>query len=147
MFQNLSSRHPDKVAAVIGFDEPLAHQIEAGSDVYLMPSRFEPCGLNQMYSLAYGTMPLVRAVGGLADSVVDFNPGTRDRATGVVFKDYDGRSFFNAVKRSVNLYHQPTSRRQVVRSGMKRDSSWLRSAEHYVSVYRKTQALNKVYDD
>ncbi len=78
MFQDLSSRQPDKVAAFIGFDEPLAHQIEAGSDVYLMPSRFEPCGLNQMYSLAYGTMPLVRAVGGLADSVVDFNPSTRD---------------------------------------------------------------------
>ncbi len=141
MFQNLSSRHPDKVAACIGFDEPLAHQIEAGSDVYLMPSRFEPCGLNQMYSLAYGTMPLVRAVGGLADSVVDFNPSTRDRATGVVFNKYDGASFFDAVKRSVNLYHEPASRRQVVRSGMKRDSSWLQSAKHYVSVYRKSQTI------
>ena len=143
MFQNLSARHPDKVATFIGFDDPLAHQIEAGSDVYLMPSRFEPCGLNQMYSLAYGSIPLVRAVGGLADSVVDFNPSTRSRATGVVFKDYNGRSFFNAVRRSVDLYHQPTARRQVVRSGMRRDSSWLRSAEQYVSVYRKSQSFRE----
>lgn len=141
MFQNLSWRYPDKVAAFIGFDDPLAHQIEAGSDVYLMPSRFEPCGLNQMYSLAYGSIPLVRSVGGLADSVVDFNPRTGDRATGVVFNNYDGRSFFNAVRRSVDLYHEPESRRQVVRSGMKRDSSWLRSAEQYLSVYRRSQEL------
>jgi starch synthase len=87
-------------------------------------------------------MPLVRAVGGLADSVVDFNPRTRDHATGVVFNEYDGRSFFDAVNRSVSLYHQSESRRKVVRSGMKRDSSWLQSAEKYISVYRKSQAFN-----
>lgn len=142
MLQELSVRRPDKVATSIGFDEPLAHQIEAGADLYLMPSRFEPCGLNQMYSLAYGTMPLVRAVGGLADSVVDSNPQTiaDQSATGVVFRDYKGPSFVNAVKRCVELYHAPGSRRQVVRSGMRCDSSWQRSAEKYVSVYRKAIA-------
>lgn len=138
MFRELSQRYPDKVAATIGFDEAMAHQIEAGSDVFLMPSRFEPCGLNQMYSLAYGTIPLVRSVGGLEDSVVDSTTETiaDGTATGVKFADYDASEFFRTFERSLALYHDGESRRRVIRSGMQRDSSWSRSARDYMSVYR-----------
>ena len=87
MWRRLAARHPDRIGVQVGFDEGLAHLIEAGADAFLMPSRFEPCGLNQMYSLRYGTIPIVRAVGGLADTVVDYAPGRRN-ATGIVFEEY-----------------------------------------------------------
>lgn len=138
LFRDLMAKYPDKVAAHIGFDESLAHQIEAGSDIFLMPSRFEPCGLNQMYSLAYGTIPLVRKVGGLADSVVDASAATLSdgTATGIVFDDYDATSFFDAFQRVLALYLNSAQRQQVVRKGMLRASSWTESASRYESVYR-----------
>jgi starch synthase len=138
MFEELSAKYPDKVAAMIGFDEPLAHQIEAGSDVFLMPSRFEPCGLNQLYSLAYGTIPLVRSVGGLADSVVDSTPEAvaNGDATGLAFAEYNGQEFFKTFKRSLNLYNDATTRGQIIRRGMQQDSSWASSAQKYVAVYQ-----------
>lgn len=142
MFRELQQRYPNKVAAHIGFDESLAHQIEAGSDVFLMPSRFEPCGLNQMYSLAYGTIPLIRKVGGLADSVVDASPTalSNDTATGIVFDDYDAEKFFHAFERALWLYNDEAKREQVIRRGMSRDSSWTRSASEYLSVYEDAVA-------
>lgn len=144
MFQDLTLRYPGKVAANIGFNERLAHQIEAGADIFLMPSRFEPCGLNQMYSLAYGTFPLVRAVGGLADSVVDAHPETiaDGSATGISFYDYSSDEFYRAFERALVVYHNPAIRREVIRSGMSQDFSWKRSAQHYISVYR--DALDEV---
>ncbi|MCA9214492.1 MAG: glycogen synthase GlgA [Planctomycetales bacterium] len=140
MLRELARKHPDKVSTTIGFDERLAHQIEAGSDFYLMPSRYEPCGLNQMYSLAYGTVPLVRAVGGLADSVVDTNVDSiaNGTATGIVFRKYDGGTFFDAVSRCLKLYQDPTNHHKVIRAGMRYDSTWSRSANEYLATYENT---------
>lgn len=142
LFRDLMARYPDKVSAHIGFDESLAHQIEAGSDIFLMPSRFEPCGLNQMYSLAYGTIPLVRNVGGLADSVVDSSADAlaNDTATGIVFDDYDSEEFFKSFHRALILYRNDSMRQQVIRRGMSRASSWTQSADRYESVYKDAQA-------
>jgi starch synthase len=142
--KELSARHPKQVAATIGFDEDLAHRIEAGADGYLMPSRFEPCGLNQMYSLRYGTVPVVRSVGGLADSVVDTNDETLadGRATGFRFDDYNSIAFAERVERAVKLFHDKETWKQVAQTGMKQDLSWNRSAAEYETVYRK--AVEKI---
>lgn len=137
--RHLSERYESRVAVMIGFDDSLAHQIEGGSDLFLMPSRFEPCGLNQMYSLRYGTVPIVRRVGGLADSVIDVTPETlaAGSATGFVFEEYSGGQLAEAVERAVETFHQPAVWEQIVRAGMSVDWSWTRSAEQYVEVYRK----------
>lgn len=139
--RNLSEQHPGKVAALIGFDDSLAHQIEAGADAFLMPSRFEPCGLNQMYSLRYGTIPVVRKVGGLADSVVDATPETIEdgTATGVVFGEYSSSALATAVERTIDLYRQPTVWRDIMTTGMSLDWSWRSSAAGYEQVYRRAQ--------
>jgi starch synthase len=136
--KRLADQYPSRVGLMIGFDDSLAHQIEAGSDAFLMPSRFEPCGLNQMYSLRYGTVPVVRRVGGLADSVIDANHKTlADKsATGFVFNDYDSSQLTETIERTVATYRQPTVWEQIVRSGMAIDWSWNRSAQRYVEVYR-----------
>ena len=137
--RELAGRYPGKVAAEIGFDESLAHQIEAGADMFLMPSRFEPCGLNQMYSLRYGTVPIVRNVGGLADSVENFESESESlqTATGFVFIDYSKELLAETIEKAVSYYRMPDVWKQIVRNGMSRDWSWNRSAQEYVSVYRK----------
>lgn len=138
-------RYPGRVATVIGFDDGLAHRIEAGADAYLMPSRFEPCGLNQQYSLLYGTLPIVHAVGGLADSVVDTTPETlaNGTATGFQFFDYHPDAFVAAVWRAVGLFtHYRADWTQVMRHGMLHDSSWRHSAQEYLDVYQR--AINHV---
>ncbi|APZ93818.1 glycogen synthase GlgA [Fuerstiella marisgermanici] len=144
--QHLAEHNPGKVAAVIGFDDGLAHQIEAGVDSFLMPSRFEPCGLNQMYSLRYGTLPVVRLVGGLADSVVDVNPATiqDNTATGFVFEEYSSTALAEAVERAVEVYRQPDVWHQLMINGMSIDWSWHTSAMRYADVYR--QALERRHD-
>lgn len=141
LLQDLAHRHPEKVAARIGYNEALAHQIEAGADACLMPSRFEPCGLNQMYSLMYGTVPVVRTVGGLADSVVDATPETiRDgSATGIRFDDYSGPALAAAVRRAVDLFRKPEMWKGLIAAGMTQDWSWSRSAAGYLDVYRRAQ--------
>lgn len=135
----LADHYPDKVATVIGFDESLAHQIEAGSDAFLMPSRFEPCGLNQMYSLRYGTLPIVRKVGGLADSVVDTNTETLQlgTATGFVFDDYSSDQMATTIERAVSFYRDTEAWKKVMSHGMSCDWSWTTSARHYVETYHK----------
>ncbi len=137
--RDLSERCRDRVAVMIGFDDSLAHQIEAGSDVFLMPSRFEPCGLNQMYSLRYGTVPIVRRVGGLADSVTDTRPETTasGTATGFVFNDYCSTQLAETIERAVDSYRQPDIWSQLIHNGMSADWSWTRSAQQYVDVYRR----------
>ena len=137
----LARRHPRKVAAHIGFDDGLAHLIEAGSDVFLMPSRFEPCGLNQLYSLRYGTVPIVRRVGGLADSVEDTTHRSLEdgTATGFVFDEYSAGQLAETIERVIAAYRQPPVWLQIVRAGMSRDWSWTRSATRYVDVYRRAQ--------
>jgi len=139
--ERLSFRYPGQVAATIGFDEELAHRIEGGADGYLMPSRFEPCGLNQMYSLRYGTVPIVRSVGGLADSVVDTNEETlaEHRATGFRFDEYSPQAFADRVGRAVDLYQDRKTWKQVAQTGMRQDLSWNRSAAEYETVYRKAE--------
>jgi starch synthase len=139
MLVRLSRRYPDKLKATIGFDEKLAHQIEAGADSYLMPSRFEPSGLNQMYSLIYGTVPIVRSVGGLADSVVDASPANlaAGTANGFSFREYDDRALYEQVCRAVDMYTDRPTWLQLVKNGMGRDWSWNRSAQGYVETYER----------
>jgi len=125
---------PDRLAVRIGFDEGLAHRIEAGADVFLMPSRFEPCGLNQMYSLRYGTVPVVRAVGGLQDTVEDYDGW--NRGTGFKFRDYQPAAFLLAVRRALEVHRDRRAWRGLVARGMAEDFSWERSAASYEALYR-----------
>ncbi len=136
--QGLADMYPDKMAATLGYDESLAHLIEAGSDVFLMPSRFEPCGLNQMYSQRYGTLPIVRKTGGLADTVVDTLPETiaNRSATGFVFNEASASSLLEAVKRAMLLYSDQKTWAKIQANAMKKDFSWRHSAEQYLTLYR-----------
>jgi len=136
LWTGLAAKHPERIAAHIGFDEGLAHLIEGGADIFLMPSRFEPCGLNQMYSLRYGTVPVVRAVGGLADTVRDYAPGDGN-ATGFVFTDYTGRALLGALGRALALYRDSASWRAVQLAAMREDNSWDHSAQEYVRIYER----------
>jgi len=140
----LTTRFPDVLSVTLGFDNALAHQIEAGVDAFLMPSRFEPCGLNQMYSMRYGTVPIVRRVGGLADTVTDVSPEavSADGATGFVFEEYTPQALIHAVKRAVAAFQDQTLWSRIVRTGMQRDFSWNHSAQEYVRVYDR--ALQRV---
>ena len=125
---------PDRMAVRLGFDEGLAHRIEAGADVFLMPSRFEPCGLNQMYSLRYGTVPVVRAVGGLDDTVEDYDGW--NRGTGFKFREYSPPALLLAVRRALETFRDRRAWRGLVARGMAQDFSWGRSAETYEQLYR-----------
>jgi starch synthase len=133
LFRKLAAQYPDKLLVKVGFDVALSHQIEAGSDMFLMPSRYEPCGLNQMYSLKYGTVPVVRATGGLDDTIerLDGKAGT-----GFKFSEYTPRALLNALQQAVECYRQPKTWRQVIINGMKKDFSWGNSAKQYVKVYQ-----------
>ncbi|HET9463688.1 MAG TPA: glycogen synthase GlgA [Thiobacillus sp.] len=133
----LAKQHPERVFVEIGYDEPLAHLIEAGADLFLMPSRFEPCGLNQMYSLRYGTPPVVFKTGGLADTVVDTNEATlKDAsATGFVFDTADVASFLDAIRRALDLYRQPKQWRRLQQTGMRQSFDWSESADRYLALY------------
>jgi starch synthase len=135
-FQNLAHRHPDKVAVRIGYDHALSHRIEAGSDFYLMPSRFEPCGLNQMYSLRYGSVPVVRAVGGLDDSIIDPTEDP-EAATGIKFYSYSSRALAKAIRKALVLYAEPELYRHFQANGMTVDFSWERTSGKYVAMYRR----------
>jgi starch synthase len=134
-FQSLAQRFADRVSYRAGFDEPLAHLIEAGSDIFLMPSRYEPCGLNQMYSLRYGTIPVVRNTGGLADSVQHFDPGT-GRGTGCVFNDYDVPAVRWAVNTVLDWHADGRSWLPLMQNAMAKDFSWGRQIQEYESLYR-----------
>ncbi len=129
----LERRFRDRFAVWIGFDEPLAHLVEAGSDFFVMPSKFEPCGLNQMYSLLYGTVPVVRSVGGLKDTVVDLS---EREATGVRFEAYSAEALLSALERARGLWAEPKQLLEVRRRGMAQDFSWDRAAQAYERVYR-----------
>jgi starch synthase len=140
MWTGLAARHPSRVGAYIGFEESLAHLIEGGADIFLMPSRYEPCGLNQMYSLRYGTVPVVRAVGGLADTVDDYAPGN-PQSTGFVFQEYTGRALLDALGRALGLFRDRAAWRALQTAGMRRDNSWDHSAGEYVRIYGKALEL------
>jgi len=135
--QKLADLYPDKIAITISYDEALAHLIEAGADIFLMPSRFEPCGLNQMYSQRYGTIPIVRKTGGLADTVIDSLPESlaKHTASGIVFNEASSSSLLEAIKRAMILYSFPDTWKEIQSSAMKMDFSWHRSAEQYLALY------------
>jgi starch synthase len=133
-FQRLKERAPQRVAIYRGFNEPLAHQIEAGADIFLMPSLFEPCGLNQMYSMRYGTVPVVRATGGLDDTVERFDPETGS-GTGFKFGPYNAQALLGEVREALHWYSRPDAWRRIQSNGMRVDNSWGAAARKYVRLY------------
>jgi len=138
--REIAAAHPGDMAVVFAYDESLAHRIEAGADMFLMPSLFEPCGLNQLYSLRYGTLPLVREVGGLADTVVDSNPGNLadGSATGFVFQRPEAGELLATVRRAADLWHDQARWRRIQQTAMEQDFSWQRSARHYLELYNSS---------
>jgi starch synthase len=138
-FEKMSSKYSKKFSCYLGFSDELAHLIEAGADMFLMPSKYEPCGLNQMYSLVYGTIPIVRETGGLADTVVKFNEKTGE-GSGFVFKKYDAAEMISETKRAVRVYGNKDLWNKLIKSAMKNDFSWFSSAKKYIELYRKMLA-------
>jgi starch synthase len=130
--------HPGSVATTIGFDERLAHRIEAGADVFVMPSRFEPCGLNQMYSQRYGTPPVARAIGGLVDSIVDATPAAiaAQTATGFLFQDATAEALWAALARALDAFAKSAVWRQIQRAGMAQHFGWAQRSREYTALYR-----------
>jgi starch synthase len=139
LWRGLARRFPEVMAAHIGFDEGLAHLIEGGSDIFLMPSQFEPCGLNQMYSLRYGTVPLVRATGGLYDTVKNYDAATGE-GTGFAFDDYTPEALLGTLRWALSVFEQREAWRRLQRAGMLQDHSWDSSARAYVKVYERAKA-------
>lgn len=135
-FEDAAIKYSNKFACYIGFDDDIAHQIEAGADMFLMPSKYEPCGLNQMYSLVYGTIPIVRETGGLADTVKNYNPSTKS-GNGIVFKKYDEKELVKTIKKALALYKDKKAWERLMKTGMKSNFTWLKSAKNYVNVYKK----------
>jgi starch synthase len=128
-FIRMQAEHPGRIAAHIGFDEGMAHRIEAGADIFLMPSRYEPCGLNQIYSLHYGTVPVVRATGGLDDTI--------EEGTGFKFAEYSGQAFLEAIRAAVRAFADREGWQEMMRRGMRKDYSWKTSAAAYSALYRR----------
>jgi starch synthase len=137
----LTQENPKRIAVRIAHSEELAHKIEAGCDFFLMPSKYEPCGLNQMYSLAYGTIPVVRATGGLDDTVTNFSEKT-GRGNGVKFKDFTAKALVRAVKKAINIYKKKAMA-MLVKNAFASDFSWQRSAKEYIKLYRKMARPHK----
>jgi starch synthase len=144
LLDRLGDKHAGKLRAFLEFSNPLAHQIEAGADIFLMPSLYEPCGLNQLYSLAHGTVPLVRATGGLADTVVDVTPETlaHGTATGFVFREPTPGALRYAIDRALSLWPEKAAWNRLIQAGMTGDWSWDHSAEAYVALYE--EAIQRV---
>ena len=140
-FKEISAAYPDKIAVFVEYNNELAHQITAASDIFLMPSKYEPCGLNQMYSLKYGTVPIVRKTGGLADTVRDVDEYEKS-GNGFAFEDFNSRHFYNTILRALNYFKDKEKWREIVKVGMNEDFSWNNSAVKYIEVYEK--ALEKV---
>ncbi|HTZ95027.1 MAG TPA: glycogen synthase GlgA [Terriglobales bacterium] len=138
MFLRLQKQFPQKIAVRVAYDNALAHKIEAGSDMFLMPSKYEPCGLNQIYSLKYGTVPVVRATGGLDDTIEPWDART-GRGTGFKFSDYSGESLLLTVKEALKAFRDQPSWRNLMRNGMNKDFSWNASAKEYVRVYERAR--------
>jgi starch synthase len=140
MFQRLNKQFPNKIAIKVVFDNAIAHKIEAGADMFLMPSRYEPCGLNQIYSLKYGTVPIVRATGGLDDTIESWDART-GKGTGFKFSDYTGEALLATIKQALLNYQDPSSWQTLMRNGMSRDFSWNASAREYGKVYERARQL------
>jgi starch synthase len=144
LLRGLASKHPARFAVKIGFDESLAHLIEGAADIFLMPSRFEPCGLNQMYSMRYGTVPVVRATGGLDDTVTDYNDAAGS-GTGFKFTPYTAVALWEALERARAVFENPSTWRRLQVAGMRQDFSWDRSAREYVKLYESARGRPRAY--
>jgi len=142
LFGKLAAQHPERMALRLEFSNALAHQIEAGADMFLMPSHYEPCGLNQMYSLKYGTVPIVRATGGLADTITDVSTETlaNGSANGFLFTQYEWRALAEVIERACATFARRDIWDQLIRNGMRQDWSWAHSARQYVELYQQTVA-------
>ena len=140
-FEKMSHKYKGKFGCYLGFSDELAHLIEAGSDIFLMPSKYEPCGLNQMYSLKYGTVPVVRETGGLADTVIRYNEKTSE-GTGFSFKKYDSKEFLKEIKRALKVFNDKKAWLKIVKAGMKTDFSWNSSAKKYIELYKTILSNN-----
>jgi len=134
LVRDIAARYPEKIAARITFDNPLAHKIEAGCDMFLMPSRYEPCGLNQLYSLRYGTIPIVHRIGGLADTVIPYGENS---GTGFCFSEYSAGALVQSIRDALMVYSSPPEWNKLVRRAMAEDWSWESSAERYMALYMK----------
>jgi starch synthase len=140
MFQRLNKQFPNKISAKVAFDNAIAHKIEAGADMFLMPSHYEPCGLNQIYSLKYGTVPIVRATGGLDDTIEPWDARS-GKGTGFKFTDYTGEALLATIKQALLDYQDPSSWQTLMRNGMTRDFSWNASAREYGKIYERVRHL------
>jgi starch synthase len=145
MFQRLNKQFPKKIAVKVAYDNAIAHKIEAGADMFLMPSRYEPCGLNQIYSLKYGTVPIVRATGGLDDTIEPWDART-GKGTGFKFTDYTGEALLATVKQALIDYQDPSSWQTLMRNGMSRDFSWGASAREYGKIYERARQVRASAD-
>jgi len=140
LFRRLNKQYPQKFAVKIAYDNKLAHKIEAGADMFLMPSRYEPCGLNQIYSMRYGTVPIVRATGGLDDTVENWDPATK-KGTGFKFTEYTGEALLATLRSALQTYRDRESWQTLMRNGMSRDYSWKSAAREYVKVFERVKQL------
>jgi starch synthase len=141
MFLRLNKQFPDKIAVKVAYDNAIAHRIEAGADMFLMPSRYEPCGLNQIYSLKYGTVPIVRATGGLDDTIEPWDART-GKGTGFKFAEYNGEALLLTIKQALQAFRDQTSWQVLMRNGMSKDFSWNTSARDYGKIYEKVKHLH-----
>ena len=138
MFTRMHQAYPNKILIKVAYDNTIAHKIEAGSDMFLMPSRYEPCGLNQIYSLKYGTVPVVRATGGLDDTIENWDPKTQ-KGTGFKFSEYTGEALLATIQRALAAYKDQAGWQQLMRNGMGKDFSWGASAKEYVRVFERVK--------
>lgn len=141
LFRKIQKKYPRHFAIKIEFNNPIAHKIEAGSDMFLMPSRYEPCGLNQIYSLKYGTVPVVRATGGLDDTIENFDP-QKSTGNGFKFAEYSSKALLDKIKEALNIFENKELWNKLIQNGMKQDFSWQRSAQEYIELYNKI--LNRI---
>ena len=142
-FLQAAKRHRERISVTIGFEEPLAHKIYAGSDFFLIPSRYEPCGLGQLISMRYGSIPVGRSTGGLADTIQDFNPLT-SKGIGFLFSDYTSSAMQDAIKRALCVYTDRDKLKKMILSAMNMDFSWKSSAERYIELYKHAMGKTNV---
>ncbi|MFI5112202.1 MAG: glycogen synthase GlgA [Terriglobales bacterium] len=143
LFRRLNKQFPQKFAVKVAYDNKIAHKIEAGADMFLMPSRYEPCGLNQIYSLKFGTVPVVRATGGLDDTIENWDPHTR-KGTGFKFTEYSGEALLATLRAALHAFRDKESWQALMRNGMNKDFSWTASAREYVKIYERVRQLRSV---
>jgi starch synthase len=138
MFMRLARRVPEKIGVRIAYDNGLAHKIIAGADMVLMPSRYEPCGLSQIYSLKYGTVPLVRATGGLDDTIDPWDPRTK-KGTGFKFQEHTGEALMRTIHQAIPVFNDQPSWQKLMRNGMAKDFSWRVESREYVRIYERVK--------